>query len=926
MCAILSAAGADGTVIEDALWRQGDGAACRVDAGAGSGSGDTPFAVFFGGAEGSGDAVVVGVGHAQTVVVSGGGEGDAAAVGGVMREGWHADTATVAVGSQGGDAVGMDAARGVARHDGAAVLYLSGREGDDAALRVNVQAAVGRLPTAIVFDEVDVMRPPAFIAVAQVQAVRAMGGGDGDAAALRVVAGNVRRIGHGDARLRVMRGGGGQRAGRAFVAFVFDLHGDVPAVRRAVVVGRRHGELDAFFFAVVHALPVFEFEGAVGGDFKAAVADGVSVGIAAVGIADAQFAHGCPAALGFDPVRGAVARVQGDGGRAVVRRAAVDIQRATERFFVVSGVVFIGGAHGDFVPGVVAGERVGLAVGISDGIAVAQPLVLHVVSGKTVAVADGRGEFAADFCLAAEGDFAFVVCGRGCFVVDGGRDAVFACGNRRPLRGADFDGVGFVALSLAVGGHVHGEGGTVFAFTDGDAMGAEGEVAVVGRAMFDGYIDADIAVGDAGEQQLLGKSLEVFRQFFARFRDVDVVVAPVRPSHHVGDFARIRVGEDTFEQVGVKLRVNVAMWLDHLVAAAPEFGQRRNLATRFGHAGEYRHVFHDFFDPAVFGEFGGIHVVAVIAEDIHHVIARIKQAVAAFIAVEVAIRCKGGEDLPVCAVFLDVVDDVTEELLVSFRAAAFVVPPRPFAVAFVQRAEDEGDFAAIGAHRVLRHRDDGIQPFIQRAVQVAARQQAFEVDLGKIVRAVRARHRVIPMRRHGGDTAQRIDFGDCHPHCLAVFSDGFAAIHRRFHHRQTDDGRITASQRVNIGDVSLLVGSGASGAQSLVLAEKNAVPGVLPQGVEQLGGIVRPGQRRKIEINGVRRLATFADFAWTAQRDARHIGRRRIGGDIQRATGWFFCCALVVGVCDVDADFVPGVVAGERVSAAVGFVDRLAIA
>ena len=187
------------------------------------------------------------------------------------------------------------------------------------------------------------------------------------------------------------------------------MHGDVPAVRRAVVVGRRHGELDAFFFAVVHALPVFEFEGAVGGDFKAAVADGVSVGIAAVGIADAQFAYGGAAAPGFDPVRGAVARVQGDGGRAVVRRAAVDIQRATERFFVVSGVVFIGGAHGDFVPGVVAGERVGLAVGISDGIAVAQPLVLHVVSGKTVAVADSRGEFAADFRLARDADAALLI-------------------------------------------------------------------------------------------------------------------------------------------------------------------------------------------------------------------------------------------------------------------------------------------------------------------------------------------------------------------------------------------------------------------------------------------------------------------------------------------------------------------------------------
>ena len=72
-------------------------------------------------------------------------------------------------------------------------------------------------------------------------------------------------------------------------------------------------------------------------------------------------------------------------------------------------VVFIGRLHADFVSGVVFSERIGTAFGVVDGLPVAQPLVLHFVGGETVAVADSRGKFAADFRFAADGDAARLV-------------------------------------------------------------------------------------------------------------------------------------------------------------------------------------------------------------------------------------------------------------------------------------------------------------------------------------------------------------------------------------------------------------------------------------------------------------------------------------------------------------------------------------
>ena len=74
----------------------------------------------------------------------------------------------------------------------------------------------------------------------------------------------------------------------------------------------------------------------------------------------------------------------------------------------MSGVVFVDRACGDFVAGVVAGELVGCPCLSADGLAVTQPLVLHVAR-YAVVIANGCGQGLPNFRFAAEGDFARVI-------------------------------------------------------------------------------------------------------------------------------------------------------------------------------------------------------------------------------------------------------------------------------------------------------------------------------------------------------------------------------------------------------------------------------------------------------------------------------------------------------------------------------------
>ena len=74
----------------------------------------------------------------------------------------------------------------------------------------------------------------------------------------------------------------------------------------------------------------------------------------------------------------------------------------------MSGIVFVGGAHGDFVSRVGAGEGIGVACLVGNRLAVTQPLVLHVI-GDAVFIGNRCGQRLPNFGLAAKGDFAFVI-------------------------------------------------------------------------------------------------------------------------------------------------------------------------------------------------------------------------------------------------------------------------------------------------------------------------------------------------------------------------------------------------------------------------------------------------------------------------------------------------------------------------------------
>ena len=65
-------------------------------------------------------------------------------------------------------------------------------------------------------------------------------------------------------------------------------------------------------------------------------------------------------------------RLAADGNATrLIRRRCGNVCRLARRVFVMSGVVFVRRAYGDFVPGVVFTERIGAAVGLVDGLAVA---------------------------------------------------------------------------------------------------------------------------------------------------------------------------------------------------------------------------------------------------------------------------------------------------------------------------------------------------------------------------------------------------------------------------------------------------------------------------------------------------------------------------------------------------------------------------
>ena len=75
----------------------------------------------------------------------------------------------------------------------------------------------------------------------------------------------------------------------------------------------------------------------------------------------------------------------------------------------MAGVVVVGRLHADFVSGVVSGEGVVLAGCAIYRLAVAQPLVSDAILRHAVVVFHICNQFAADFGVAADGHFTFVI-------------------------------------------------------------------------------------------------------------------------------------------------------------------------------------------------------------------------------------------------------------------------------------------------------------------------------------------------------------------------------------------------------------------------------------------------------------------------------------------------------------------------------------
>ena len=277
---------------------------------------------------------------------------------------------------------------------------------------------------------------------------------------------------------RRLRGGDvGGGAGRVFAVFV------------AVGVGGADGDFVSGVFGLQGVVAVGRARN------RLAVAQPLvldAVGVVAVAVPDFGGEFAADFRLATDVDDAGLVRGRRRGGFAFNRCGF-----AAGRRFVVRRVIGVARLHADFVADVIAAQHVGFAVCAVYRRAVAQPLVGDVVR-HAVFVGHGRGERAVFDRLAADGDAAGAVGRRGAaFVVDGGADAVFARFNLPTLGMADFDGVMLVAFFFAIRNRIHGEGGAVLPFGNGDGAGDGLHVAAVGGAMLDGDVHGNDALGVA---------------------------------------------------------------------------------------------------------------------------------------------------------------------------------------------------------------------------------------------------------------------------------------------------------------------------------------------------------------------------------------------------------------------------------------------
>ena len=162
-----------------------------------------------------------------------------------------------------------------------------------------------------------------------------------------------------------------------------------------MIIGCRDLQCNRLLFGVIEVFACFQLQRTVGRYFKTFVAHRVGVRIRCILIRCAQFANGYPHFTFTD-----TDRIQRDIGRCVIfigRRNIRHILRITGRFFHSTYIVGVFDVDTDLMSGIVIGKRIGLVGRRRDWFPITQPLVPDTIFRKTVAIADFRCQFTADF-------------------------------------------------------------------------------------------------------------------------------------------------------------------------------------------------------------------------------------------------------------------------------------------------------------------------------------------------------------------------------------------------------------------------------------------------------------------------------------------------------------------------------------------------
>ena len=204
----------------------------------------------------------------------------------------------------------------------------------------------------------------------------------------------------GDAALLI-----GLRARCGIVRIV--LHEDVDTFlhTKTAAVGSGDGEVNNFFGGVVDVIARFQFQGAVTGHFKAAIADFIGVRVAGIGITGREFAD-FRSVFAFGDFIGAEADVgRGMVGRSEIRAIIEDIHGEG----VVRGTSRLSGhttddADGRFLFAIVCPQaEVVLRIGFIEGIGNAVTVGIKVGIGFAIAVGvDIYIQFAVAISIAAD--------------------------------------------------------------------------------------------------------------------------------------------------------------------------------------------------------------------------------------------------------------------------------------------------------------------------------------------------------------------------------------------------------------------------------------------------------------------------------------------------------------------------------------------